>query len=132
MAEAGQGKKPAGEFWARVVEESLANALAWGRFNPTERWLVNRVISGQPVEYRGYTFWQEFSGVAVREIARSWSAFEAHPPLLDVLFARMAALRRARDRARATDRLAEAYLDEDHPERFWGEVALRVLEDALR
>ena len=135
MADDRSGRQPRGEFWTRVVEESLANALAWGRFNPTERWLVNRMISGQPVEYRGYTFWQEFRSAEIRTMAQSWSAFTPHLPLMDVLFPQIASFRgrvRYYELERGMEKLAQTFANEDHPERFWREVSLRVLEEVLR
>ncbi len=45
---------PYGESWGRVVEESLANLVAWRRFRGQEAAWVARLIQDQPPEYRGY------------------------------------------------------------------------------
>jgi hypothetical protein len=130
-------KKSGDEFWTRVIEESLANTLSWGRFNPGERSLVNQMISSQPVEYRGCTFWQEFSNPEVREMARAWSDYKPHPhpPLMEVLFARTAAFRNRLTRYTADSEMeyfAQIYLDKEHPEKFWKVVAHRILIEVLR
>lgn len=45
---------PYRESWGRVVEESLANLVAFKRFRGKEAARVARLIQGQPPEYRGY------------------------------------------------------------------------------
>ncbi|SDF05048.1 hypothetical protein SAMN04488243_12218 [Thermus arciformis] len=45
---------PYRESWGRVVEESLANLVAWRRFQGKEAAWVARLIREQPPEYRGY------------------------------------------------------------------------------
>jgi hypothetical protein len=42
------------ETWGRVVEESLANAIAYRCFKGKEALWVQRLIQDQPAEYRGY------------------------------------------------------------------------------
>jgi hypothetical protein len=42
------------ETWGRIVEESLANAIAYRCFSGTEARWVQRLIQDQPAEYRGY------------------------------------------------------------------------------
>lgn len=43
------------ETWGRIVEESLANAIAYRSFKGTEARWVQRLIQDQPAEYLGYT-----------------------------------------------------------------------------
>lgn len=40
--------------WGRVIEESLANCIAFSQFNKMEARYVQRLISTQPAEYQGY------------------------------------------------------------------------------
>ena len=42
------------ESWGRIVEESLANAVAFRCFRGREALWVQRLIQDQPAEYRGY------------------------------------------------------------------------------
>jgi hypothetical protein len=42
------------ETWGRIVEESLANAIAYRCFSGTEARWVQRLIQDQPAEYLGY------------------------------------------------------------------------------
>jgi hypothetical protein len=42
------------ETWGCIVEESLANAIAYRCFSGTEARWVQRLIQDQPAEYRGY------------------------------------------------------------------------------
>lgn len=48
------GPTPYGELWGRIVEESLANWVAVGRFRGLEARQVQRLILDQPAEYQGY------------------------------------------------------------------------------
>jgi hypothetical protein len=41
--------------WGRVVEESLANLVAWQCFRGSEAAKAARLIQGQPPEYQGYS-----------------------------------------------------------------------------
>jgi len=45
---------PYKEIWGRIVEESLANAIAYRCFNGKEARWVERLIQTQPAEYLGY------------------------------------------------------------------------------
>jgi len=45
---------PYKEIWGRIVEESLANAIAYRCFNRKEKRWVERLIQTQPAEYLGY------------------------------------------------------------------------------
>jgi len=45
---------PYQEIWGRIVEESLANAIAYRCFNGQEAIWVQRLIQTQPAEYLGY------------------------------------------------------------------------------
>lgn len=65
---------PYGESWGRVVEESLANLVAWRRFQGQEAAWVAQLIQDQPPEYRGYAvaadlphplFWPEIAHLRV-------------------------------------------------------------------
>ncbi|WP_318774433.1 hypothetical protein [Thermus sp.] len=48
------GPTPYGELWGRILEESLANWVAFRLFQGREARLVQRLIQGQPAEYWGY------------------------------------------------------------------------------
>ena len=48
------GPTPYGELWGRIVEESLANWVAYHRFRGREARWVQKLISEQPAEYQGY------------------------------------------------------------------------------
>jgi hypothetical protein len=54
MDTAGLLPDPYGESWGRVVEESLANLMAFRRFQGREALWVAALIREQPPEYRGY------------------------------------------------------------------------------
>ncbi len=54
MDTAGSFPDPYGESWARVVEESLANLVAFNQFKGMEAARVSRLIQDQPPDYRGY------------------------------------------------------------------------------
>jgi hypothetical protein len=54
MDTAGLLPDPYGESWGRVVEESLANLVAFRRFQGQEALWVAALIREQPPEYRGY------------------------------------------------------------------------------
>jgi len=43
--------------WGKVIEESLANAVAYSHFEKKEKNVILEHISQQPCEYKGYTFW---------------------------------------------------------------------------
>jgi len=43
--------------WGKVIEESLANAVAYAHFKKKEKNAILEHISQQPCEYKGYTFW---------------------------------------------------------------------------
>lgn len=69
------------EFWSRIIEESLANAIAWSRFRSSGHlWLVNRSINGQPLEYKASTFWQEYNSASIRDIAKKWANYDLNEP----------------------------------------------------
>jgi hypothetical protein len=48
------GPTPYEELWGRIIEESLANWLAYQRFRGKEARWVQRLIQDQPAEYQGY------------------------------------------------------------------------------
>lgn len=54
------GGKQKGTFYEKVIEESLANAVAYDLLasNIKNRAVLRYAISLQPLEYRAYTFWQ--------------------------------------------------------------------------
>lgn len=54
------GGKQKGAFYEKVIEESLANAVAYDllALNIKNRAILRYAISLQPLEYRAYTFWQ--------------------------------------------------------------------------
>lgn len=48
------GPTPYGKLWCRIVEESLANWIAFSCFKGLEARWVQKLIQGQPAEYQGY------------------------------------------------------------------------------
>jgi hypothetical protein len=59
--------------WGKVIEESLANAVAYVNFEKTEKNAILEHISQQPCEYKGYTFWDPDSEPnAIRFWFRLW------------------------------------------------------------
>lgn len=67
------GPTPYGELWGRIVEESLANWVALGRFRGLEARQVQRLILDQPAEYQGYAAIEELTppSLLAAEV-RSW------------------------------------------------------------
>ena len=67
---------PYRESWGRVVEESLANLVAFKQFRGKEAAGVARLIQGQPPEYRGYAaaaaFPEFFPFFPFREVWEEW------------------------------------------------------------
>jgi len=58
LAHAYQGMcKDYSKEWGKVIEESLANAVAYSHFEKKEKNAILEHISQQPCEYKGYTFW---------------------------------------------------------------------------
>lgn len=51
-----KGNFPYNETWARVIEESLANSIAFNKFKGHEAHLVQLLIEDQPAEYQGYAW----------------------------------------------------------------------------
>jgi hypothetical protein len=61
------------ESWGRIVEESLANAVAFRCFRGREALWVQRLIQDQPAEYRGYAAaGQLFVSLLNVEFLRDW------------------------------------------------------------
>lgn len=56
MDTAAAGKDPYSELWARVLEESLANAISISCFSGTERAQTAQLTKEQPLEYRGWPY----------------------------------------------------------------------------
>lgn len=73
------GPTPYQELWCRIVEESLANWIAFRRFNGKEAHLVQRLIAGQPPEYQGYLAVEEVPwGFGEEDWERLWEEWRWH------------------------------------------------------
>jgi len=59
--------------WGKVIEESLANAVAYSHFEEKEKNAILEHISQQPCEYKGYTFWHPDS--EPRNFLQHWLDF---------------------------------------------------------
>lgn len=57
------GNTPYDTVWGRTIEESLANWIAYSKFEGSEARLVQRLISAQPAEYQGYAWLSDVSDV---------------------------------------------------------------------
>ncbi len=53
------GVTPYNELWGRIIEESLANWITFSRFEGQEAVWIQRIIKGEPAEYRGYAHLEE-------------------------------------------------------------------------
>lgn len=53
------GITPYDKIWGRIIEESLANSIAYDRFESYEARLIQRLIKSQPAEYQGYAWLSE-------------------------------------------------------------------------
>lgn len=56
----------------RIIEESLANAIAFAHFAAGEKPWVSRCFAEQPMEYRAYPFWTLRGEGVVRDTAINW------------------------------------------------------------
>ncbi|RIH81370.1 hypothetical protein Mlute_02821 [Meiothermus luteus] len=73
------GTTPYQELWCRIVEESLANWIAFRRFSGKEARLVQRLIAGQPPEYQGYLAVEEVPwGFGGEDWERLWEEWRWH------------------------------------------------------
>lgn len=64
------------ESWGRVVEESLANAIAYRCFEGKEALWVQRLIQDQPAEYLGYASACHFAVIWLNlEFLRDWGYY---------------------------------------------------------
>lgn len=123
--------KPYGEIWSRTIEESLATHLAWARFTTGEKWIVNRMIQGQPLEYRGCTFWQEVSNFQAKALAGAWSEYGElgfEDLIRSGLFCFGYGMRHPRHFWDIEEFL---YHYMRKPEMFWSEIADRILQEVI-
>ena len=67
------GPTPYDQPWGRLVEESLANGIAYRRFRGREALHVQRLIRHQPLEYQGY--------VALEDWDLAWELLAQLEPL---------------------------------------------------
>jgi len=70
------GPTPYTELWARIVEESLANWLAYRRFKGREARWVQRLIQDQPAEYQGYLAVNDPRGVSLLDLLNFYESEE--------------------------------------------------------
>lgn len=136
------------EPWARVIEESLANWIAFSQFNKLEARYVQRLISTQPAEYQGYltvlqtqklpfgdTNWEYHMDVLENWIADYgpwwlWRAYDVYP-LKGVWIERFSPGPNTRrlwhwrrfKQARSSSRHSTVEMEE----RFWQSLAAQVL-----
>jgi len=66
-----------GTLWAKIIEETLCNAMAFRMFTRSdEKSLIRLAILGQPVEYRGYSYWLELpTKHEVKKFLKEWKGF---------------------------------------------------------
>ncbi len=70
------GPTPYGERWGRVVEEGLANWVAFHRFRGKEARFVQRLIQGQPAEYQTYLAVEEvLYGISRKDLKEWWRLY---------------------------------------------------------
>ncbi|MEG0772626.1 EVE domain-containing protein [Clostridium sp.] len=62
-----------GEPWGKVIEESIANVLAYNRFSENERAVLRKLIGKQPIEYRACIFWILLSEKEAVRTAVHWA-----------------------------------------------------------
>lgn len=68
-----EGWKPWEKEWRCVIEESLANAIAYIHFTPRERPILAAFMARQPAEYAAYTFWMRWkSREEFHAILKKW------------------------------------------------------------
>ncbi len=51
------GKHYRNESWFKLIEESLANAVAYGFINKRDKIIFEEISSKQPLEYQAYKYW---------------------------------------------------------------------------
>lgn len=118
-----------GTVWGRINEESLANAIAYSRFSsPGDRGIVTRAIAQQPLEYRAYVYWIEYSKNTIRTYAGAWK--DPNSIGLDELLEWQTQYFWYWRRVPHELRLRIERFRHD-PEIFWQEVAGRILIDML-
>lgn len=71
------------ELWYEIIEESMANAVAFKHFSNIEQKIIHLVISNQSLEYRGYLHWitrekKELAGTVLlwKNIMQSSSTYQ--------------------------------------------------------
>jgi hypothetical protein len=60
------------EVFESVIEESLANAIAFIHFKENEKNEIMKFINEQPVEYKGCYFWLMYDNLKLSFILKSW------------------------------------------------------------
>lgn len=64
------------EAWGKFFEESLANILAYKRFNCFEKREIRKLILKKPAEYRACIYWISRDDIEMRNIALAWSRMD--------------------------------------------------------
>lgn len=62
----------ANELWYSIIEESMANAVAFKHFLTKEKKIISWAMSTQPLEYRGYVYWIPVDERDIAPLARLW------------------------------------------------------------
>lgn len=63
----------ANELWYAIIEESIANAIAYKHFlKKEEKIIISCAMARQPLEYRGYIYWMQEDKKYVDYLARIW------------------------------------------------------------
>lgn len=62
----------ANELWYSIIEESMANAVAFKHFSAKEKKIVSWAMSTQPLEYRGYVYWIPEEKKYIAPLAHLW------------------------------------------------------------
>jgi len=61
------------EAWGKFFEESLANILAYKRFNGFEKSEIRKLILNKPTECRAFIYWISRDDIEIQNIALAWA-----------------------------------------------------------
>ncbi len=134
---------PYRESWGRVVEENLANLVAFKRFRGQEAAWVARLIREQPPEYRGYAAAVHLSWPELARLRVPWGDWEEWwwryrryilhaPDAIRFLLTLTLPSDRGLDLYRAwRESKRGGYWRESSVRLFWQEIARLLLEESL-
>lgn|GEM_PF-3152657 len=114
--------------WGKIIEESLANAIAYQTISHNfEKGIVNIAISEQPIEYRGYIYFKEMRKGQAREIVRAWRDNKRLVPQL-LTYGLFIEKGMARRFYKEIYNITHYYQNSDD---FWKYIATKILIDLL-